>query len=182
MLRVETTQQSRVVQGDIIRNVEYFEHAYIEEGNIEVTKINFPLIIVLTQDCDLEQEFTSRQEQKPSQDKSLISILVAPLYNAEHVKEGSHLKSLKIAMENMGSKKFKYIESKQRVRYHYLSFPDDISIVPSVIDFKHYFSVNLNYLEDQKRDNFVCSVSALYREDISHRFAHFLSRVGLPDF
>lgn len=66
-------------------------------------------------------------------------------------------------------------------RYHYLEFPAVINIVPSVIDFKHYFSVNVEYLRSLKRTNFICQVSALFREEISHRFASFLARIGLPE-
>jgi hypothetical protein len=53
--------------------------------------------------------------------------------------------------------------------------------VPSVIDFKHYFSVPVEYLERIKPTNFVCAVCELYREDICQRFAAYLSRIGLPD-
>ena len=66
-------------------------------------------------------------------------------------------------------------------RYHYLEFPENIELVPSVIDFKHYFSIHVKYLQKLKRHNFVCTVSELFREDISIRFSSFLSRIGLPD-
>jgi hypothetical protein len=66
-------------------------------------------------------------------------------------------------------------------RYHYIEFPDDIQITPSIIDFKHYFSVNVPYLKKLKSENFVCKVSELYREQITLRFSNFLSRIGLPD-
>ena len=65
-------------------------------------------------------------------------------------------------------------------RYHYLKFPNEVPIVPSIIDFKHYFSLNLEYLYEIKNESFLCRISELYREDISQRFASFLSRIGLP--
>jgi hypothetical protein len=74
----------------------------------------------------------------------------------------------------------KKLRQNQTPRYHYLEFPTDIPIIPSVIDFKHYFSVNVKYLKKIKKTNFICNVPPLYREDISHRFASFLSRIGLP--
>ncbi len=55
-------------------------------------------------------------------------------------------------------------------RYHYLEFPQNIPVVPSVIDFKHYFSVNVLYLKKLKKRNSVCRLSELYREDVSQRF------------
>jgi hypothetical protein len=65
-------------------------------------------------------------------------------------------------------------------RYHYLEFEIAVGLVPCIIDFKHYFSASIVYLEELKKTKFVCKVGDLYREDISQRFASFLSRVGLP--
>ena len=73
------------------------------------------------------------------------------------------------------------ILSNQSARFHFLEFPSDFSLVDSIIDFKHYFSVPTPYIREMKKANYVCTVSELYREDISHRFASFLSRIGLPD-
>jgi hypothetical protein len=73
-----------------------------------------------------------------------------------------------------------FLRHNERPRYHYLEFPPSIPLVPSVIDFKHYFSVNIKYLKKIKRTNFVCQLSELHREDVSQRFASFLARIGLP--
>ena len=187
MIRVKKQAHSRVCQGDIFRDVEYIEYVSEKGGVIEVSRIIFPLAIVLTQDCDLEQDFRFRwaRKKKPqTQDKWLLSVLVAPLYNLEHVYEGEHLSELKIAMEKINRKKSPgtYLLINERPRYHYLDFAENVPIVPSVIDFKHYFSVNVNYLKKIKKSNFVCCVSDLYREDISQRFASFLARIGLPEY
>jgi hypothetical protein len=66
-------------------------------------------------------------------------------------------------------------------RYHYLEFPNNVPIVSSVIDFKHYFTVNVEYLKKHKKDNFICQIGPLYREDVSQRFSSYLSRIGLPE-
>ena len=76
----------------------------------------------------------------------------------------------------------KFLRNNERERYHYLEFPEEIPIVHSVIDFKHYFSANTNYLRELKKTNYICTLSSLFREDVSHRFACFLARIGLPDF
>ncbi len=75
----------------------------------------------------------------------------------------------------------KTLRKNQTPRYHYLEFPSNVPIVSSVIDFKHYFTVNVEYLKKHKKKNFICQVGPLYREDISQRFASYLSRIGLPD-
>ena len=186
-IEVDSVNVERVSQGDLIKDVEFIEYAIEKNGNIEVSKINFPLIIVLTQDCDLNQDHIFRKSNPPklTQDKQLMSVLVAPIYNVEHFYDGTHLSEIGLNMEPF-EKRPKKIKNKLFIdneipRYHHLRFPDDVSLVESVIDFKHYFSVNVLYIEKLKKTNFVGKVSALYREDISHRFSAFLSRIGLPD-
>lgn len=185
MIKVKTQKISRLAQGDVLRDVEYIEYATEESGVIEVSKIIFPLVIVLTQDCDLAQDddFRSPDTVKPTQDKWLMSVLVAPLYNYEHICGGNHLAELSMNMvplNSLGKTAANNLKNNETPRYHYLVFPETVPAPPSVIDFKHYFAVNVLHLKKLKAKNFVCQVSDLYREDISHRFASFLARIGLP--
>ena len=182
MIKAQTDIADRISQGDIFKDVEFIEYVQEKNGIQEVSKIIFPLVIVLTQDCDLKQDNKFRENFGDSQDKLLLSVLVAPLYNAEHVYRGEHLADINLSMRKIESKKTEgnFLRNNETPRYHFMEFSGDIPIVPSIIDFKHYFSVNVNYLKTIKRTNFICKVSELYRENISHRFAHFLSRIGLP--
>ena len=168
-------------QGDIIRDVQYLERATVNDGEVELSLIRFPLVIVLTQDCDLVQDHGVRRcDVKP--DKTLISALVAPLYNAEHVFGGEHL-------EHLGIESTKIRQSKTRMqtirhnadpRYHYVEFANEPSLVPRIIDFKQYFTANARYLEECKARDFVCGLPDFHREDVNQRFAAFLSRIALP--
>jgi hypothetical protein len=185
MIKVESKKEIRVCQGDIIKDVEFIEYAVEKEGHIEISKIVFPLVIVLTQDCDLEQDFNNRADVTcTNQDKYLISAIVAPIYNLEHIYRGEHLSGLGLKMQTINSNdkktENKNLKSNHNPRYHFLNFLK-VPIVDSVIDFKHYFTVNIRYLDKVKETNFICKVSPLYRESISQRFAYFLSRIGLPD-
>lgn len=183
-INIKKRRLKRVSQGDVFRNVECIEYVAEKRGTIEVSKIEFPLVVVLTQDCDLEQDARYKikgKEKPPSDDKRLFSVLVAPLYNAEHVFQGSHLADLKLKMQTIDSKRAKTLKQNETPRYHYLDFPANTPVVSQVIDFKHYFSVNLSYLEKIRRQNFVCQISELFREDMSQRFAAYLARIGLPD-
>jgi hypothetical protein len=186
MIKVDTTHKERIAQGDILRDIEYLEYVREENGIIEASKILFPLVIVLTQDCDLAQDSTFRASagsgEKKSQDKYLLSVLVAPLYNLEHVYLGKHLSEIDMQMEPINRNKSPGDNLRKNVnpRYHYLDFPPEVPLVPSVIDFKHYFSIDVKTLNALHNDQFVCGVSELYREDISQRFSSFLSRIGLP--
>lgn len=183
--RVCTEFANRICQGDIFRDVEYFEGMTEADGNIEIRKILFPLAIVLTQDCDLHEDHRLRSEDSQTQDKCLISVLMAPLYNAQHVFAGEHLMdpSIMIKSSLIPNKRTAgdFLMKNQRPRYHYLEFPETaVSLTSSIIDFKHYFSCPVSYLEKLEKNKFVCKIQELDREDISQRFAAFLSRIGLP--
>jgi len=188
MIKIDRKFENRVCQGDLIADVEFIEYAEMRSGEIEISKIIFPVVIVLTQDCDLEQDFNNRLKNKEkggsNQDKYLISTLVAPVYNVEQFYDGDHLSELGLKMQTISKKAKKtdnkFLRHNQNPRYHYLEFPDDFPLPNSVIDFKHYFTTNLEYLKRIKPDNFIGKVSELYRESISHRFAAFLARIGLP--
>jgi hypothetical protein len=182
MIKVNNKRIDRIYQGDILRDVEFLESYAISENEINITKILFPLVIVLTQDCDLQQDATFRRSQRSTQDKYLISVLVAPMYNAEHFFKGEHLIDLGMNMQQINRNKTpgENIINNETPRYHFLSFPEDVPLPATIIDFKHYFSVNLSYLNSIKAKNCVCQVSELYREEVSQRFANFLSRIGLP--
>ena len=184
--RVRLGRKQRVCQGDVYRNIDMIEYVAEKGGYMEVSRINYPLVVVLTQDCDLEQDhkfqWSRNQPSTRTQDKCLIAVLVAPVYNAEHVYLGEHLSALHMSMEPIPKNKSpgQFLRKNQIPRYHYLAFPSSVAIVDSVIDFKHYFSINGRYLRRMRRDHFVCRLDVLYREDLSHRFAAYLSRIGLP--
>ena len=169
-------------QGDVFREIEYYEKISENNGCLELQKIIFPYVVVLTQDCDLAQDYSSRNAQRKDS-KLLFSVLIAPMYNAEHVFAGEHLSELDITASLIKKKKTEgeKLMKNELPRYHYIEFPEETQIIPSIIDFKHYFSVPVNYLLSEKEHRFVCKVASLYREDISHRFSFFLSRIGLPE-
>jgi hypothetical protein len=164
MVSVSRESCSRVCQGDVIRDVEYLEKATEREGIIEVFKVVFPLAIVLTQDCDLAQDHKFRTQEQANQDKWLISVLVAPIYNAEHVFAGEHLSEIGVRSQPINKKKTdgrRLVQNKDP-RYHYLEFPRDVEIVPSIVDFKHYFACPISHLEAMKNSRrFVCKTSDL---------------------
>lgn len=183
LVKVSNTDPERICQGDIFRNIPFFEDFSVKEGMISVSLVEFPYVLVLTQDCDLLQEHNNLKKNQESRlfDKKIISTLVAPLYNAEHFWAGEHVSELgyKARKINVNKTEGDKIKGNNDPRYHYLSFPTDVQLVDMIIDFKHYFSIPSSYLKDNIA-NRVCTIAELFREDISHRFAFFLSRIGLP--
>lgn len=185
-IQVKRRKLPRIAQGDIFRDVECIERVVEGRGIIEVSKVVFPLAVVMTQDCDLEQDAkykTKGQTPPADDDKRLLSVLLVPLYNAEHVFQGTHLADLKLTMTKINKKKTPgtSLMQNERPRYHYLEFPDEIPIVPQIADFKHYFSAHLSYMEWLRSKQFVCRITELFREDLSQRFAAYLARIGLPE-
>lgn len=187
MIIPESKYLPRICQGDIYKNIEYLEYATENSGIVEISKILFPLVLVLTQDCDLQQDYSYRlnEQSSSSQDKYLLSVLVVPLYNIEHFYDGEHLIEIGLKMAKFPRKDDatdnKRLKQNEIPRFHYLDFPEDSELVSSVLDFKQYFAVDIKYLNSISKSNFVCKIPELYREDISHRFSSFLSRIGLPN-
>ncbi len=175
----EKYNDNRIHQGDIFKNMPFYESYSEIQGEFSLSVIEFPLAIILTQECDLKQNFIERIENK-KQDKYLVSLLCAPLYNAQHLFSGENLSELNVTTEKKNSEQKNYIKSNRDARYHYIELAEETEIPPIIIDFKHYFSISLYYLES-KFENRICSISPIFRESISQRFSHYLSRIGLPE-
>ena len=56
---------------------------------------------------------------------------------------------------------------------------DDFAIPGLVIDFKNFYTILTENLYKYKK-NRIATMSELFREELSQRFASFLSRIGLP--
>lgn len=181
---IDPKKYNRVCQGDVYSNVEFIEQVKESEGIIEINKIQFPIVLVITQDCDMAQDLKYRLDETDTKDddKLILSAIVVPLYNAEHVFSGTHYSELNRKMRDAWKSQARNdLKNNQTPRYHYLVFPKDYRIPPSIIDFKHYFCVDVEYLMQlRKGGNFICKIAELYREHISQRFAYYLSRIGLP--
>ncbi len=189
--KTKIASTGRVKQGDIISGVEFLEYFQQTSKHIEISRVTFPYVVVLTQDCELRQDYYERKKNKISRtglrgeqvNSKLLSVLVAPLYNFEHIKGGNHLEKLGIIQPALtGSQsRIESLIKNDIPRYHYLGFDQSVPIADSVVDFKHYFSVNAETLKKLRKNNYVCSLAPLYRESITQRFSNFLSRIGLPD-
>jgi hypothetical protein len=119
--KIKTKRIDRPSRGDIFRKVECVEYVVEKRGMVEVSKLIFPLVVVLTQDCDLEHNSRySRDAPPPNDDKKLFAVLVAPLYNAEQVFLGQHLSELGMKMAEINAKRTpgKTLMQNETPRYH----------------------------------------------------------------
>lgn len=175
---------NRICQGDIFEEFTYkFTKIFDQTG--EIIAITLPYAIVLTQDCDLEWDFEKRDsnpEQKTdaNDDKVLQSILICPAYIAEQFRNGEHLKALDLTMEKWNSDLWRPIKGNQNERFHYLEEDIENKMPNLVVDFKHYYTVPAEDIYSIADSKYKISIVPLFREDISRRFANYLSRIGLP--
>lgn len=94
--QIDKCEDNRIHQCDVFSNVPFYESYSEKNGGFELSVLEFPFAIVLTQECDLEQNVKERTTCKDTEatikkhDKFLVSLLCAPLYNAEHLFSGNH--------------------------------------------------------------------------------------------
>lgn len=180
------SEKSRLCQGDILSDVSFPEQLIARGGEISVTQRILPYAIVLSQDCDLEQDFSNRKAEAGNHDKYLPSIIVSPAYPAEMLRLGKHLENVKQAMQNIDSKRFKQLKQNNLYRYHYLHSSvacelPELGVPELIIDFKHYFTIPRDVAYKDSLSLRVASLNELFRENLSQRFYYFMNRIGLPD-
>ncbi|WP_298524248.1 hypothetical protein [uncultured Methanobrevibacter sp.] len=179
----------RILQGDILKDFKI--HTYDDK----VKMITIPYGVVLSQDCDLNQDYNSQKEYErlnlekndknnPNLNSKLLpSILICPAYDAEQLRKGEHLQHIDIPMNEISKTRktpWKNILQNQTPRYHYLKESEEFGIPDLVLDFKRYYSVSRDYLYSIYTKHYFISINELYREDLSDRFFNYQSRIGLP--
>lgn len=108
---------NKISQGDIFKNFSKEEYTLEGDDLIEVIT-EFPYAVVMTQDCDLEQDFDSRESNRKSR-HYIPSILVCPIYLADSLNDGVHLKKLGFEFPKLGGNLWKSIERNNDCRYHF---------------------------------------------------------------
>lgn len=181
--RIEILDKDRIRQGDILKCNEwsYWDKEY-----------EFPYIYVLTQDCDLSQDYRFFWDTSLNDDKILENILVCPLFFFLDFANGTHIKYKKewdgkVTIKNMLPKvkrEQEKIEKNELDRYfcikEYKTWGN--TIIPEIVmDFKFFITIPREEIYLSYKKNYVCSISEVFREDISRRFANFLSRIWLPE-
>ncbi|MCK4521179.1 MAG: hypothetical protein KAU20_01305 [Nanoarchaeota archaeon] len=178
---IKEDNKYQISQGDIFQNFEYVRWAKLVNGDLEVDSIKIPFFIVLTQSCDLEQDFEDRNKLKSEKrDKYIQSILVCPAYIAESLRYGNHLKKFDLIMESYNSKTWPNIRENNNPRYHFLGKNNELKLPTLVIDFKQYYTIPTHIFYEIYKKHYLGALKPLFREDLSHRFAFYLSRIGLP--
>lgn len=178
--RTLRTFPKRISQGDIFQNIDIIEHIDAIKSEVIVQKINFPYVVCLNQECDLETDYFNNGVKNG--DSNLLHIAIAPAFIFEQFLNGSHWG--KIFSNNNPQKRkdttIRKIIDNEIPRYHYLKFPE-VSMPELIIDFKHFFTINRTVLYG-KLDDRLASLDDLFREKINQRFSYYISRIGLPEY
>ncbi len=172
----------RICQGDILRDIDIIDsYSKDASGALKYDEVTLPYIVVMTQDCDLDNDFKNRSQANPDKhDKYLRTVLVCPAYIATELKEGIHLEDLRLKMEKYDTKRFKQIKEQNNSRYHFLEADQRLQVPDLVIDFKHYYAIPRDTLFRTYPDHYLVTLNQLFRESLSQRFSNYLSRIGLP--
>jgi hypothetical protein len=172
-------------QGEVLSSVEQYDVQVSSEGDegpVSARRRMHPFSVVLTQDCDLAQDFKGRTSGSPSDTRLLIpNILMCEVDLAENLKVDRD----RIAL---GSDIWKRVVQNQDCRFQYLreitaefdALGEGIKAL--LIDFKHTFSLQTEMLYEQlhRAARRRAVLMSPYREQLSFRHAHFISRVALP--
>lgn len=176
----------RITQGDILRDFSFF----IVGKENEQIELSFPYLVVVSQDCDLEQGFKINTlieaEEKPEDgiipyNQYLHSVLLLPAFPSEIIRKGEHLIDLyKLKTQQISTKLWDKLKQNNDQRYHYLPQYNDFQIPDLLIDFKAYYSLPFLCFQDVFRRHYLATINELFRENLSQRFANYLNRIGLP--
>ena len=154
---------------------------YMTSGNSTDNKtsvVRYEYAVVMTQDCDLEQDFKIRQSGGTS-DKVLQHILFCEAAPADSFHEDPALKSREIR---------KHFTNNKMERYQYLgsidaSVDSERKGIPALgLDFKRYFTVptELVYLQLENGAKRRARLGVPFAEHLSDRFFAYHARIALP--
>jgi hypothetical protein len=172
-------RKARIAQGDILRDITLV-NGIEGRGSELFERYELQYAVVMTQDCDLSEDYKSLTDDAVKKQASIPTILLASAYPAQQFFLGQHLEDWEL--ESFNAKlQGRIKQNDQYKRYHYLKGNPVMGVPELVIDFKHFQTVGRDLLYRQRTSLYVATVNELYREELSHRFANYLSRIGLPD-
>lgn len=185
-LKSQLTDQ--ICQGDIFQNVKYNYVDSEDDEGVNIIEYEFPMAIIISQACDViaMDKIISDQGGKPT--KFMPSILMCPIYehsaakSAQHIKDVFNQLSLRFESDNTyQTDDYKVAQRDWHYRFHALKVETNSKQVleNAIVDFKHYFTVPLSYLASHK-NNRILRLDDLYAEQITLKFATYLSRVAIP--
>ena len=169
-------------QGQLLRRVWEWVAKYDGDGKpIRAEARVRKLAVIVTQECDLTQDFGIRKDNAWAE-TDLLSVLLCPALPAEELR----------SRHEITRKRWEVVRSNGAERYQYLagvpteSDAEATGHDPMLVDFKSYFAVRTVELyrqirtANEKSASLFTVLNVPWREHIQQRFAVYQSRVGLP--
>jgi hypothetical protein len=175
-----------VRQGEVIsalREIWLSTQSDFTETNPRIEFRQHPFAVVLSQDCDLDQDFRTRQnaagEHESSSSNLLSSIMFCEAVMADELRGSG---------SDMDSKTWKRVRFNKDERYHYLSRVPPLADLQGqgfselALDFKKYFTVptHVVYWQLRAQAKRRCCLLTPYAEHLSGRFFFYQARIALP--
>jgi len=174
-------------QGELItslREVHLSIEPQFSDTNPKLIFLDHPIAVVLSQDCDLEQDYRTRSAEGASKAGQALNNLLSSIMFCEVVTA----EELRNAGSDMDSKTWKRVSFNKDERYHYLAkVPAGADskgegLPELAIDFKKYFTIPTAVVYWQvdswaKRRSFLATP---YAEHLSARFFSYQQRIALP--
>lgn len=176
MIEKRNLSSKLIEQGDIYKKIKLFRNIKVGDNDINVDEVEFENVVVLSQTCDLERIYDTNPN-------AVLSVLVAPLFLLEEFKNGTYLDFVNIQTDPIKKDKaLKSYRSGEKPRFYLLELDEKTKIQNDlidsfIVDFKYFFTADMSQFS---KENYVASVAPFYREAISHNFASYLSRIGIP--
>lgn len=163
-------------QGEILTGfVRYrLDPASLGGQELSLLRVNYAYVVVLSQACDLTQEFNGRNDKKGQ----LPDILFCNVPTARELKD---------ATPGMNTTIWDRVKKNKDERYHFLEkVPAECDLrgegIPELtVDFKRYFTLPVEEVYYQLTNECRrCVLCPQYLEHLSSRFSYFMGRVALP--
>ena len=184
---IRSVENAPIRQGEILSNVmqhKVFFESLADPGGLEVQPVIHDYAIVLSQDCDLEQDFNVRQAilaagatPDPMDDKLLPNVLLCFLATESSMSATLPGRDIRKRFKQNKEDRYQYLRAVEPA-----DDAEDQGLQALGIDFRRYFTVPTDELYAQIGSDCLrrCRLAPQYLEHLSCRFANFLSRVGLP--
>lgn len=170
-------------QGDVVASIRTFALADLTNPLQPQGKIReYGFTLVVTQDCDLDQDYKARfqtdQGVTVSPDKLLFGVLACGAYPEDTLKAGTHRAQAK----RFSREEWKAVKQNRDPRYQFLGYVPTADAV-LVADFKDFFMVPCDFLYRELQSQAIRRIAEMdtpYREHTMQRFCWYMMRVGLP--
>lgn len=184
-------QKINICQGDVFHDVHYTYIDSENNDNVEIVEFVFPMAIIVSQACDVNSMGEIISDKSGKATKFMPSILMCPIYDVDEVKKTSHLENVfkELNIQKIDGKDerllygddIKVAKKDWHYRFHNfsISINDNNVLDNALIDFKHYFTVPASYLM-KNRNKRAFHLEDIYAEQITLKFATYLSRVAIP--